>query len=62
MSCETLGCGRWDVSFKEDNWRGTQGHSRENLAVISHIGVNLLSQEKTAKVGIENKRLVRGLG
>jgi hypothetical protein len=27
---------------------------------MRHIGVNLLSKEKTAKVGIENKRLKAG--
>jgi hypothetical protein len=37
-----------------------QGYSAENLAVIRHRGLNLLSQEKTAKVGIENKRLKAG--
>lgn len=49
-----------DVSFKEDARRGCQGYSAENLAVIRHIGVNLLSQDKKAKVGIENKRLKAG--
>jgi predicted transposase YbfD/YdcC len=49
-----------DVSFQEDSRQCCQGHSAENLAVIRHIGVNLLSQEKTAKVGIENKRLKAG--
>jgi predicted transposase YbfD/YdcC len=49
-----------DVSFSEDARRGCQGYSAENLAVIRHIAVNLLSQEKRASVGIENKRLKAG--
>lgn len=49
-----------DVSFDEDGRRGCDGYSAENLAVIRHMGVNLLSQEKTVKIGIKNKRLKAG--
>lgn len=49
-----------DVSFKEDSRRGCHGHSAENLAVMRHIAVNLLSQENRVKLGIENKRLKAG--
>ena len=49
-----------DVGFKEDTVQGCLGHSAENLAVIRHIGINLLSTEKTARVGTANKRLKAG--
>jgi len=39
-----------DVGFVEDDSRTCQGHSAENLAVIRHIGVNLLSKDKKTKV------------
>jgi len=49
-----------DVGFREDDARAIQGYSAENLAVIRHLAVNLLTQEKTAKVGTHAKRLKAG--
>ena len=51
---------RLDVAFREDQSRTTAGHSGENLAVIRHIAINLLSQEKSAKGGTHAKRLKAG--
>ena len=46
-----------DVSFAEDDCRIRKDNSPENLALLRHLALNLLSQEKTAKVGVKNKRL-----
>ena len=45
-----------DVQFNEDNSRIRKGYAPENLAVVRHIALNLLNQEKTFKKGIKHKR------
>jgi predicted transposase YbfD/YdcC len=49
-----------DVGFREDQSRTTQGYCAENLAVIRHLAVNLLTQEKSVKAGMRAKRLKAG--
>ena len=48
-----------DVGFNEDDSRIRKDNAPENLAVIRHIALNLLKQEKTLKVGVKNKRKKR---
>ena len=46
-----------DIAFREDDCRVRVGHGDENLAILRHVALNLLKQEKTARVGIKAKRL-----
>jgi len=49
-----------DIAFREDECRVRKGYAAQNLATLRHIAVNLLKQEKTAKVGTKSKRLRAG--
>lgn len=46
-----------DIAFREDESRIRKGNGPQNFAVLRHIAVNLLKQEKTAKCGVKAKRL-----
>jgi predicted transposase YbfD/YdcC len=49
-----------DMAFREDECRVRKGHGAENLARLRHFALNLLKQDKTAKIGVKNKRLRAG--
>jgi predicted transposase YbfD/YdcC len=49
-----------DVAFDEDHSRIRAKNSAENMARLRHIALNLLKQEKTAKVGVKIKRGMAG--
>jgi predicted transposase YbfD/YdcC len=49
-----------DMVFREDECRKRKDNSAENFAIIRHITLNLLKQEKTCKRSIAGKRLLAG--
>jgi predicted transposase YbfD/YdcC len=49
-----------DIAFRKDESRVRKDHSSENLAVLRHMALNLLKNEKTARGGIHAKRLQAG--
>jgi predicted transposase YbfD/YdcC len=55
-------CVHWvlDLAFREDDSRVRKENGPHNFAILRHIALNLLKQEKTAKVGTYNKRLKAG--
>ena len=49
-----------DVAMHQDHTRIRTGQAPENLAILHHIALNLLKQDRTEKLGIKNKRLAAG--
>ncbi len=49
-----------DVAFKEDDCRIRKDNAPENMAIIRHIALNLLNQEKHLKKGVKRKRNLAG--
>ncbi len=49
-----------DISFNEDQCRLRSGNAAANFSFLNKIALNLLKNEKTAKIGIKSKRLKAG--
>jgi hypothetical protein len=49
-----------DVGFREDNCRIRKDNPPQNFAILRHISLNLLNQEKTSKTGAKNNRIRAG--
>ncbi len=49
-----------DIAFREDECRIRKDNGPQNFAILRHIALNLLNQEKTSKSGIKNRRLRAG--
>lgn len=58
---KTLYIGGSDVALKEDDSRIRKDNAPQNFAVLRHIAVNLLGQEKSKKLGMKNKQFLAAM-
>ena len=49
-----------DVAFREDESRLRDPSGRENFAVLRHMALTRLKNDKSTKTGVKNKRLKAG--
>ncbi|MBN4055468.1 ISAs1 family transposase [bacterium AH-315-K03] len=49
-----------DSSFNEDRNHLRSGYAAESLALMNKVALNLLKNERSANVGVKNKRLKAG--
>ena len=49
-----------DIAFREDDSRIRKGYAPQNMAILRHIAVNKLKNEKSLKRGIKTKRKKAG--
>lgn len=49
-----------DIAFNQDHNRVHKDHAPENLAVLQHIALNLVKQEKSSRSSVKTKRLRAG--
>jgi predicted transposase YbfD/YdcC len=49
-----------DVAYREDDCRIRKDNAAQNFAIIRHISLNLLNQEKHLKKGVKRKRNLAG--
>ena len=49
-----------DIAFREDESRLRKDYGAENFAILRHIALNLIKQEKTIKASAKGKRLKAG--
>jgi predicted transposase YbfD/YdcC len=52
---------RLDVSFREDDCRIRKDNAPQNFAVLRHIAINILTQDKSKKLGIKNKQFLAAI-
>jgi predicted transposase YbfD/YdcC len=43
-----------DIAFREDECRIRKDNGAHNFAILRHIALNLLKQEKTCKLSVKN--------